>query len=138
MSSINTRHVCRHIYLLNAKVDHLTTFETEEGRISREQVYMMEVISETPNITQKELISKMKKEQTAVSRAIQKLLDQGYIYKLKSREDLRASYLEISNKGLKLIDDLHDDICDVTDDLLKDLSKDEIRNLSEILEKIHH
>lgn len=138
MSSINTRHVCRHIYLLNAKVDHLTTFETEEGRISREQVYMMEVISETPNITQKELISKMKREQTAVSRAIQKLLDQGYIYKLKSREDLRASYLEISNKGLKLIDDLHDDICDVTDDVLKGLSKDEVRNLSEILEKIHH
>ena len=63
MSGVNTRHVCRHIYLVNAKIDHLTSFKTDEGRISREQVYILEIIAEEPNITQKELISKMKKEQ---------------------------------------------------------------------------
>ncbi len=138
MSGTNTRHVCRHIFLLNAKVDHLTAFQTEDGRISREQVYMMEVIAEEPNITQKELISKMKKEQTAISRAIQKMLESGYIYKSQSREDLRASCLTISEKGRRLIDSLHDQICDITDDLLADLSKDEVASLTEILEKVHN
>lgn len=137
MSDVNTRHVCRHIYLLNAKVDHLTSFETTEGRISREQVYMLEIIAEEPNITQKQLITRMKKEQTAISRAIQRMADSNLISKTQSREDLRAFYLKISDKGLRLIDDLHDEICEITDDLLKDLSMDEVKNLTHILEKLH-
>lgn len=137
MSDVNTRHVCRHIYLLNAKVDHMTTFQTEAGRISREQLYMLEIIAEEPNITQKQLISKMKKEQTAISRSIQRMADGQLITKTQSREDLRASYLKISQKGLDLIDALDDEICEVTDELLKDLSKEEVKHLSEILEKLH-
>lgn len=137
MSDVNTRHVCRHIYLLNAKVDHMTTFQTEAGRISREQLYMLEIIAEEPNITQKQLISRMKKEQTAISRAIQRMADGQLITKTQSREDLRASYLKISQKGLDLIDALDDEICEVTDELLKDLSKEEVKHLSEILEKLH-
>lgn len=137
MSSINTRHVCRQIYLLNAKVDHLTSFKTEEGRMSREQVYILEIIAEEPNITQKELVSRMKKEQTAVSRAIQKMVDLGYIKKSQSAEDLRASLLTISTKGMNIINSLEDEICDLTDDLLKNLSKDEVLNLTEILKKLH-
>ncbi|SOC44859.1 MarR family winged helix-turn-helix transcriptional regulator [Salinicoccus kekensis] len=137
MSDVNTRHVCRHIFLLNAKVDHMTSFETKDGRISREQVYMLEIIAEEPNITQKQLITRMKKEQTAISRAIQRMADNDLISKTQSREDLRAFYLKISDKGLRLIDDLHDEICEITDDLLKDLSKDEVKNLTQILEKIH-
>lgn len=137
MSDVNTRHVCRHIYLLNAKVDHLTSFETTEGRISREQVYMLEIIAEEPNITQKQLITRMKKEQTAISRAIQRMADSNLISKTQSREDLRAFYLKISEKGLKLIDELHDEICEITDELLKDLSMDEVKHLTHILEKLH-
>jgi DNA-binding MarR family transcriptional regulator len=123
--------------LLNAKVDHMTTFQTEAGRISREQLYMLEIIAEEPNITQKQLISRMKKEQTAISRAIQRMADGQLITKTQSREDLRASYLKISQKGLDLIDALDDEICEVTDELLKDLSKEEVKHLSEILEKLH-
>lgn len=138
MSGVNTRHVCRHIYLLNAKIDHLTSFKTDEGRISREQVYILEIIAEETNITQKDLISKMKKEQTAVSRAVQKMVDYGYVYKTQSKEDLRATYLQISDRGLELIDSLDDEICDLTDDLLKDLSDEEVKSLTKILDQIHH
>lgn len=137
MSDVNTRHVCRHIYLLNAKVDHMTSFETEAGRISREQLYMLEIIAEEPNITQKQLISRMKKEQTAISRAIQRMAEEKLITKSQSREDLRASYLKISKKGLSLIDELDDEICEITDELLQDLSKEDVKHLTEILEKIH-
>ncbi|MCD2138733.1 MarR family winged helix-turn-helix transcriptional regulator [Salinicoccus halitifaciens] len=137
MSDVNTRHVCRHIYLLNAKIDHLTSFETSEGRMSREQVYMLETIAEEPNITQKQLIARMKKEQTAISRAIQRMADSNLISKTQSREDLRAFYLKISEKGLRLIDELHDEICEITDELLKDLSMDEVKHLTHILEKLH-
>lgn len=137
MRDVNTRHVCRHIYLLNAKVDHMTSFETEAGRISREQLYMLEIIAEEPNITQKQLISRMKKEQTAISRAIQRMAEEKLITKSQSREDLRASYLKISKKGLSLIDELDDEICEITDELLQDLSKEEVKHLSAILEKIH-
>ena len=80
----------------------------------------------------------MKKEQTAVSRAVQKMVDYGYIHKSQSKEDLRATYLQISDRGLELIDTLDVEICELTDDLLKDLSKEEVKNLTEILEKIHH
>ncbi|WP_415735777.1 MarR family winged helix-turn-helix transcriptional regulator [Lacicoccus alkaliphilus] len=115
----------------------MTTFQTEAGRISREQLYMLEIIAEEPNITQKQLISRMKKEQTAISRSIQRMADGQLITKTQSREDLRASYLKISQKGLDLIDALDDEICEVTDELLKDLSKEEVKHLSEILEKLH-
>src|SRR5699024_6890871 len=118
--------------------DHLTSFNTDEGRVSREQVYILEIIAEEPNITQKELISKMKKEQTAVSRAVQKMVDYGYIHKSQSKEDLRATYLQISDRGLELIDALYDEICRLTDDVLRDLSKEAVKSLTQILNKRHH
>lgn len=137
MSERITRNFCRNVYLLNAKIDHLMTFETDEGPMTREQFYIVEFVKDFPDITQKEIIQMMKKEQTAISRSINKLMDEGYITKTRSDEDMRASYLNITDKGNALIDEFDDEICQVTDDLLDKLSDKEVAKLLQLVEKIY-
>ncbi|MCG1009987.1 MarR family transcriptional regulator [Salinicoccus sp. ID82-1] len=137
MGKLNTRNVCRYIYLLNAKVDHLAEFKTSKGVLNREQLYIIEMVAEEPGLTQKVLINRLKREQTSISRAVQKLVDQNYLIKRQNRDDMRASYLEVTKQGRDALDELEDSICEMTDDVLEDLNRDEKKALTDILEKIH-
>ncbi|CAM2891282.1 MarR family winged helix-turn-helix transcriptional regulator [Salinicoccus roseus] len=137
MSKLNTRNVCRYIYLLNAKIDHLAEFRTKYGTLSREQLYIIEMVAEEPGITQKTLIGRLKREQTSISRAVQKLVDQNYLIKRQHHDDMRASYLEVTEQSRETLDELEEKICEVTDDVLEKLDRDEKKALTDILEKIH-
>ena len=137
MSKLNTRNVCRYIYLLNAKIDHLAEFRTKNGFLSREQLYIIEMVSEEPGITQKTLISRLRKEQTSVSRAVQKLVDQNYLIKRQQQDDMRASYLEVTEQAVDALNELEENICGVTDDILESLDHEDKQTLVDILQKIH-
>ncbi|MFC3420088.1 MarR family winged helix-turn-helix transcriptional regulator [Salinicoccus hispanicus] len=137
MEKLNTRNLCRYIYLLNAKIDHMAEFRTENGTLSREQLYIIEMVAEEPGLTQKVLINRLKREQTSISRAVQKLVDQNYLIKRQNRDDMRASYLEITQQGRDALEELEEEICEMTDDVLEKLDYDEKKALTDILQKIH-
>lgn len=137
MGKLNTRNLCRYVYLLNAKVDHLAEFSTSRGLLTREQMYIIEMVAEEPGLTQKVLINRLKREQTSISRAVQKLVDQNYLIKRQNRDDLRASYLEVTQQGMETLDELEETICEMTDDVLEELNYEEKKTLNDILKKIH-
>ncbi|WP_031547889.1 MarR family winged helix-turn-helix transcriptional regulator [Salinicoccus luteus] len=137
MSKLNTRNVCRYIYLLNAKIDHLAEFRTKNGLLSREQLYIIEMVAEEPGITQKTLIGRLRREQTSISRAVQKLVDQNYLIKRQHQDDMRASYLQVTEQAVDALDELEEKICSVTDDILESLDHEDKRRLTDILQKIH-
>ncbi|GAB3063458.1 MarR family winged helix-turn-helix transcriptional regulator [Salinicoccus sesuvii] len=137
MGKLNTRNLCRYVYLLNAKVDHLAEFNTSQGVLTREQLYIIEMVAEEPGLTQKVLINRLKREQTSMSRAVQKLVDQNYLIKRQNRDDLRASYLEVTELGMEALNELEEPICEMTDGLLEDLDYEEKKSLTDILKKIH-
>lgn len=126
------------IYFMNSKVDEIASAELTDVALSREQLYMLELIANEDNMTQKKLIYKLNKEQTAVSRAIKKLVDNGYIEKEQSIYDLRSTVLIATDKGkdaLKRADDIK---TKVVRNFMRELSATESEELIQLLEKIYH
>lgn len=126
------------IYFMNSKVDEIASAELTDVALSREQLYMLELIAAEDNMTQKKLIYKLNKEQTAVSRAIKKLVDNGYIEKEQSIYDLRSTVLIATDKGkdaLKRADDIK---TKVVRNFMRELSATESEELIQLLEKIYH
>lgn len=137
MSDNFTRNVGRYIYLLNARIEHLSELKTDAGKVDREQLYIIEMVSETPEVTQKELVGRLKKKQTSVSRSVQRLVDLGYLTKNQNSSDMRAANLEVTDKAEKLLESVEDSICNLTDDVLRDLNEEEQKSFASILQKIH-
>lgn len=135
-NDVNIRNVCRYIFMLNAKIDHLAEFETELGTLSREQLYIVEMVAEEPGLTQKTIIGRLKKEQTSVSRAVQTLVDQGYIAKRRNENDMRASHLEMTDVGREALTGLEPSICELSEQVVEELDEKEKSILMETLRKI--
>src|SRR5699024_4332089 len=135
--TIDTRNLCRYIYLLNEKIDHLAEFETARGDISRDLLDIIEMIAEEPGITQKLLVERFKKKQTSVSRAITRLTERGFVEKDPDPQDKRATHLNLTGLGERTPENLEGAICKLSDDIVADLDEAEKAALIKALEKIH-
>lgn len=125
------------IYIMNSKIDDFTSTELSDVNLTREQLYMMEIIAVEDNMTQKKLIYRLNKEQTAVSRAIKKLVDNGYVYKEQSIYDLRSTVLKVTGPGKEVLEKAEDIKAKVVHNFMKELSNDEAQELMILLEKIY-
>lgn len=126
------------IYFLNSKIDEITAVELADVNITREQIYMLEMIITEENMTQKKLIYKINKEQTAVSRAIKKLVDSGYVTKEQSIYDLRSTVLKATEKGREITTQAEAIKAKVVSSFMKELNDEEAEDLIELLEKIYN
>ncbi|MCU7557512.1 MarR family transcriptional regulator [Macrococcus capreoli] len=125
------------IYYLDSKIDEIASAELSDVMLTREQLYMLELIIIEENMTQKKLIYKLNKEQTAVSRAIKKLVDNGYITKEQSIYDLRTTVLIPTDKGNSLLERSEKIKTKIAQNFLRELSDKESKDLILLLEKIH-
>jgi DNA-binding MarR family transcriptional regulator len=70
------------------------------------------------------------------SRIVDKLIQKGFVERKESKTDRRNVELLISPSGLKLLESL-DHIDESFDTIFKNLSKDEIKQLNLLLDKLH-
>ncbi|MFO0435135.1 MAG: MarR family winged helix-turn-helix transcriptional regulator, partial [Sphingobacteriaceae bacterium] len=70
------------------------------------------------------------------SRIVDKLIQKGFVERKESKTDRRNVELIISPSGLKLLESL-DHIDESFDAIFKNLSKDEIKQLNLLLDKLH-
>lgn len=125
------------IYFLDSKIDEIAAAELSDYTLTRDQLYMLELIMSEDNITQKKLIFKLNREQTAVSRSIKKLFDNGFIKKEQSKFDLRSTVLIPTEKGIEVITKTEDIKLRVVRNFLRDLSAQESEQLISLLEKVY-
>ncbi|GGA98449.1 MarR family transcriptional regulator [Macrococcus hajekii] len=125
------------IYFINSKIDEINAIELADYSISREQIYMLELINNEENMTQKKLIFRLNKEQTAVSRSIKKLVEYGYIEKEQSMYDLRSTVLNVTDKGREIVEMADGIKSKVVASFMKELNREEVDELIVILEKIY-
>ncbi|UOB21198.1 MarR family winged helix-turn-helix transcriptional regulator [Macrococcus armenti] len=125
------------IYFLDSKIDEIAAAELTEYNLKRDQLYMLELIMSEDNITQKKLIYKLNREQTAVSRSIKKLFDNDFIKKEQSKFDLRSTVLIPTEKGIEVITKTEDIKLRVVRNFLRDLSAQESEQLISLLEKVN-
>jgi DNA-binding MarR family transcriptional regulator len=67
------------------------------------------------------------------TRLMDKLCDKNLIKRLPCPDDRRVVHIEITSKGLSLLDDISKEF---KDDLLENLTEDEAKQLSDLLDKI--
>lgn len=126
------------IYFMDSKIDELASAELTDVSLTREQLYMLELIVSEDNMTQKKLIYKLNKEQTAVSRTIKKLADNGFVKKEQSIYDLRSTVLIATEQGEKALERAEDIKAKVVRSFMRELNSAESEELIQLLEKIYH
>ncbi|MCO4096684.1 MarR family winged helix-turn-helix transcriptional regulator [Macrococcoides canis] len=125
------------IYFLDSKIDEIAAAELSDYSLTREQLYMLELIMNDEQMTQKKLIYKLNREQTSISRAIKKLFESGLVKKEQSKFDMRSSVLKPTDKGLEIIKQSQEIKMKVVRNFMKELSTEESEQLIMLLEKIY-
>ncbi|QCT74475.1 MarR family winged helix-turn-helix transcriptional regulator [Macrococcoides canis] len=125
------------IYFLDSKIDEIAAAELSDYSLTRDQLYMLELIMNDKQMTQKKLIYKLNREQTSISRAIKKLFESGLVKKEQSKFDMRSSVLKPTDKGLEIIKQSQEIKMKVVRNFMKELSTEESEQLIMLLEKIY-
>lgn len=125
------------IYFLDSKIDEIAAAELSDYTLTRDQLYMLELIMNDEQMTQKKLIYKLNREQTSISRAIKKLFESGLVKKEQSKFDMRSSVLKPTDKGLEIIKQSQEIKMKVVRNFMKELSAEESEQLIMLLEKIY-
>lgn len=125
------------IYFLDSKIDEIAAAELSDYSLTRDQLYMLELIMNDEQMTQKKPIYKLNREQTSISRAIKKLFESGLVKKEQSKFDMRSSVLKPTDKGLEIIKQSQEIKMKVVRNFMKELSTEESEQLIMLLEKIY-
>lgn len=126
------------IDLLTRKIEDIEVEvieNSELAKLSRKQIYYLDVINQMKNPTLGELSNKLGLSKPSITAIVEKFVQGGYVVKVKSDEDRRVSHLHLGDKG-KLIAQLHDDIHSRIEEFLtKSLDCKETEQLTAILSK---
>ena len=97
-------------------------------------------IHENPGISQKELTELIKIDKATTAKALKKLEDQGYIYRITDKEDKRYNKLYVTEAGKefepKLIEILDSITNIITDGISNEQYEDVIKSLKIILDNV--
>ncbi len=126
------------IDLLTRKIEEIEVdiIENNElAKLSRKQIYYLDIINQLKNPTLGELAEKLGLSKPSITVIVEKLVLSGHLMKVKSDADRRVSHIHLGEKG-KTIAQLHDEIhLRIEAFLTKSLDTNEIEQLTTILSK---
>jgi len=89
-----------------------------------------------PGIPQTELAERLDISGPTLVRILDGLARQGMIERRESREDRRVKEIHLTEAAYPVIDDISREVAGIRDDLLQDISAEEIRTCLSVLERI--
>ena len=126
------------IDLLTRKMEEIevdTIENSELSKLTRKQIYYLDVINQMKNPTLSEISDRLGLSKPSVTVFVEKLVQQGYLEKVKSDEDRRVSHIHLGEKG-NMVARLHDTIHErIEMHLTQSLNDAEIEQLAAILNK---
>lgn len=117
-------------------------FKCQMGRrlkdfdITPEQWGVISMLWEEDGITQKELSSRIVKDQPNTTRILDKLEQKGIIRRADNTEDRRAFLIYLTDEGRKMRDELFPVITRLRQDTCMDFTKEEVDALMNMLDRI--
>jgi DNA-binding MarR family transcriptional regulator len=84
-----------------------------------------------------DIAERMIEKSSDITRIIDRLEKQGLVIRDRTEEDRRLSITRITNKGIKILKELEPAINSTHKEITKDLSDDECRKLSYLVEKLY-
>ncbi len=105
--------------------------------IGPKQAIMLAHIQKTPKSSHAHLARATSTDPAAVGRAIDSLVNQGYLEREEHPSDKRQWVLLLSKKGRELMRPINKIISEISDDFIEPLSSKERAQFKELLEKVH-
>ena len=105
--------------------------------ITFEQWTVLNVLYAEPGLIQSEIAIRTYKDKTNITRILDVLSKNGYIVRKQHESDRRSLCIHLTDKGIKMFDDLIPHINLVNEKLKKGISDEELRMLEDILKKIY-
>ena len=105
------------------------------GLGSGTHVFLM-LLHHHDGVTQQELTEKLHFDKAHTTRAIQKLIELGYVKKEKNPNDLRAYRIHLTKKAQEIVPQVKKVLCSWSDILSKNFSQEEKRSAMELLQKM--
>ncbi|WP_046058951.1 MarR family transcriptional regulator, partial [Clostridium sp. IBUN13A] len=93
---------------------------------------------ENQGITQEELSSMLSLDKTTIARNLKKLDDQGYIKRIKREYDKRSYSIDVTEKSLKIKDEVYRILHSWEEKLNSCLTNDESKQLIILLNKLNN
>lgn len=88
-------------------------------------------------LNMKEIAQKVKRDPSTVTTLVNKLVKLGYAKYTKNPDDLRSKQVSLTDEGKALYDDFHAISIGLTDNLLEDVSDDEVENFILTINKLN-
>lgn len=102
------------------------------------QCFLLVRLYENQGITQEELSSMLSLDKTTIARNLKKLDDQGYIKRIKREDDKRSYSIDVTEKSLKIKDEVYRILHSWEERLNSCLTNDESKQLIILLNKLNN
>ena len=136
--TIHQKAIVNLIYTHGIIVDKLNII-FKKYNISRQQFNILRILRmyhpDSANVSA--IKDKMVVKTSDVSRIIERMKKNGLVLQEKKSNDLREKFLSITTKGLSIVEDIYSKQ-DYFDNLMKPLTKQELKQLNHILNKIRN
>lgn len=104
--------------------------------LTKEQWILLKVLSNHPDVTQNKLACLTNRDKTSMTRLIHTLEKKGLIARISARNDKRINQLQLTPKGLQMLNKAEQIFMQLVIQLQHGLSEQEIENLINVLKKI--
>jgi DNA-binding MarR family transcriptional regulator len=99
--------------------------ELNKGNVSFAQFFLLGYLANENYLTMTDISKKMGHSTAAATGLVDRLEKLGYVQRLHATEDRRKVMVQITRKGIDLVDRMREDITGRLVDLMSDLDKDE-------------
>lgn len=105
-------------------------------KITVEQWVLLKIISESTELTQRELALKSSRDPASITRTLDILQKKGFITRQDVPNNRRSYYIILTKTGDEFIKENMDFVTGLREQSVKGFSRDELLQLSEMLERI--
>lgn len=132
------RHIGLRLNVLARLLRNIFDRKVSEFSITRSQWQMIVVVARKPGVTQRTIAEALEISEASAGRLIDRLCAEGLLERRERDDDRRARAVHITEKAEPLLAKLAE-IAEVNEErLFKGFSKQELNNLQEYLDRMHH
>jgi DNA-binding MarR family transcriptional regulator len=99
--------------------------ELNRGNVSFAQFFLLGYLAKEDYLTMTDISKKMGHSTAAATGLVDRLEKLGYVQRLHASDDRRKVMVQITRKGIELVEKMREDIVDSLVDLMEDLDSDE-------------
>ncbi len=110
--------------------------ELNRGNVSFAQFFLLGYLAKEDYLTMTDISKKMGHSTAAATGLVDRLEKLGYVQRLHASDDRRKVMVQITRKGIELVEKMREDIVDSLVDLMEDLDSDEATSVLDNFGKI--